>query len=138
MQYSPTLQTFQISITAFFLPPYFQKLSNLGASNFSFTSILLQTLHLTLCTFPFTSTIDSTQGSLHFEHLETPYFYHIPSFFLFSSIEIQRSTFEGSLKEDGTMFAVWLLDLASISIDSSSKIKQQNVKFYGGCKGAIL
>jgi hypothetical protein len=60
---------------------------------------------------------------LHSEHPETPYFYHTPSPFIFNSIKIQRSTFEGGLKEVGTMFGVWLLDPTSVPIDSFWKKK---------------
>jgi hypothetical protein len=47
---------------------------------------------------------------------------------MFYSIEIQRSTLEGGLKEVGTMFGVWLLDLTIIPIDSFCKKKMKKLK----------
>ncbi len=56
----------------------FQRLFNLGVNNFSLHFILVQTLHLTGCTLPYTSTIDLVHGSkLAFQTSETFYLTHI-------------------------------------------------------------
>jgi hypothetical protein len=55
--------TFAIKVTTFLWPTCFHKESSFNTRSLSHSSILLQTLHLTWCTFPSTPTTYSTQGN---------------------------------------------------------------------------
>ena len=67
------------SFVAFLLHTCLNRESILGANNFSLPSILLQTLHLTWGSSPFSPITDSTEDNFLLTHLENTNFCHILS-----------------------------------------------------------
>ncbi len=92
-----------------FLPPCFQRLSNLRAINISLLIILVQTLDFTLCTFPSASTTNLAYLNFIIHTFKNTLFfsYSLCNFLLVPSTQIHKSTLDKGFKE-GFRFGVRL------------------------------